>query len=269
MESLFVTDRKRRVVAIGEVTFGTGSVPIIAGPCSVEPEYVSQAQEVAQAGAAILRGCIFKPRTRPSSFQGLGEEGIESLALARRRTGLPAIAEPLSPVHIDLLHPHVDGFLIGSRSMHNTPLLRAAGGSGLPIILKRGLAATYEEWLGAAEYVTDAGGNDLILCERGIRTFETTTRNTLDISAVPILHELTDFPVIIDPSHAAGEARWVPALALAAVAAGADGLLIECHPSPQKAWSDAAQTVTPATLRAIHEKVGSFHGFEQESGAHA
>ncbi|TMC47246.1 MAG: 3-deoxy-7-phosphoheptulonate synthase, partial [Chloroflexi bacterium] len=203
------------------------------------------------AGARVLRGCVHKPRTRPESFQGMGAAGLPLLDEARRSTGLPVLAEPLQPEDIDGLRGHADALLVGARSMQNTPLLRAAGRSGMPVVLKRGLAATYDEWLGAAEYVLAEGNRSVILCERGIRTFETTTRNTLDVGAIPVLRERTGLPVIVDPSHAAGAAAWVPALALAAVAAGADGLLVECHPRPDTAWSDAAQAVTPAVLAEI------------------
>jgi 3-deoxy-7-phosphoheptulonate synthase len=238
-------------VTIGNVTIGGPEIAILAGPCAVESNYPEHAVAVAATGAAVLRGCIRKPRTSPTSFQGLGEEGLSLLDDARRLTGLPVLSEPLSADDIELLAPHVDALLIGARSMQNTPLLRAAGRSGLPVVLKRGLAATYDEWLGAAEYILEGGNDQVLLCERGIRTFETTTRNTLDVAAVPVLRERTSLPIIVDPSHAAGQARWVPSLALAAVAAGADGLLIECHPFPADSWSDAAQAVTPTTLRSL------------------
>ena len=238
-------------VRIGAAVFGGAAVPVIAGPCAVEPGYADHAAAAAAAGAGVLRGCIHKPRTRPESFQGLGAAGLPLLDAARSRTGLAILAEPLQPEDIDSLRGHADALLLGARSMHNTPLLRAAGRSGMPVVLKRGLAATYDEWLGAADYVLGEGNPDVILCERGIRTFETTTRNTLDVGAIPVLREPTRLPVIVDPSHAAGTAAWVPALALAALAAGADGLLVESHPTPAAAWSDAAQAVTPAVLAEI------------------
>lgn len=241
----------RRHVAIGDVVFGGAAVPVIAGPCSVEPNYVAHAEAVRGAGARVLRGSIFKPRTRPDSFQGMGSPGLDLLAAARAATGAPVVVEPLAVEHIALLRGRADALMIGARSMQNTPLLRAAGRSGLPVIIKRGMAATYDEWLGACDYVLEEGNDQVILCERGIRTFESATRNTLDVSAVPVLRERTGLPVIVDPSHAAGRTEWVPSLALAAVAAGADGLLVEAHPSPAASWSDPDQAVTPATLAAI------------------
>jgi len=240
-----------RKVAIGDVVFGADEVPVIAGPCSVEPGYLSHATEVAAAGASVLRGCVFKPRTRPDAFQGLGAAGFDLLDAARSQTGLPIVAEPLGVDHITDLAAHVDALQIGTRSMQNTPLLRAAGRSGLPVILKRGMSATLDEWLSAAEYIFAEGNTKVILCERGIRTFETATRNTLDLSAIPVLRQRTDLPIIVDPSHAAGTRDWVAALAMAAVAAGADGLLIEAHPEPDAAWSDAAQAIDIPTLHGI------------------
>lgn len=244
--------REHRRVRIGRnVVVGGAAVPVIAGPCSVENGYVAHADAMATAGADVLRGCVYKPRTRPGTFQGLGVDGLELLDEARRRTGLPVVSEVLSPDQLDHLLPHVDVLQIGARSMQNTPLLRAVGEVEKPVILKRGLAATYEEWLAAAEYITRGGNHDVILCERGIRTFETATRNTLDISAIPVLREMTNLPIIVDPSHAAGRAAWVPSLAIAAVAAGADGLLIEAHPDPAHAWSDGAQALTPQMLAEV------------------
>jgi 3-deoxy-7-phosphoheptulonate synthase len=241
----------RRLVPIGGVVFGGPAVPVIAGPCAVEPEYVSHALAMRDAGASVLRASVFKPRTRPDAFQGMGEAGLGLVETARAMTGKPVLVEPIGIEHVELLSGRADAFMIGARSMQNTPLLRAAGRSGLPVILKRGMAATYDEWLAAADYILGEGNDRVILCERGIRTFETATRNTLDVSAIPVLRERTPLPVIVDPSHAAGRGDWVPALALAAVAAGADGLLIESHPIPRESWSDAAQAITPATLEAI------------------
>ena len=243
--------RDSRPVTIGKVVFGGSGVPVIAGPCSVEPGYLDHARAAAAAGASALRGCVFKPRTKPNTFQGLGAEGIDLLDQARAEIGLPIVAEPLSEDHIKVLLGHVDALQIGARSMQNTPLLRAAGATGLPVILKRGLSATIDEWLGAADYILETGNSDIVLCERGIRTFETATRGTLDISAVAVLRERTSLPVIVDPSHAAGRSDWVAPLAIAAVAVGADGLLIEAHPAPSESWSDADQAVTPAVLADI------------------
>lgn len=238
-------------VSIGGVSVGGDTVPVIAGPCAVEAGYVEHALAAHHAGASALRGCVFKPRTRPGSFQGVGSAGLPLLDDARRITGLPIIAEPLESDDIELLRGHVDALLIGTRSMHNTPLLRAAGRSGMTVILKRGMSATYDEWLAAADYVTAEGNDQVILCERGIRTFETATRNTLDVSAIAVLREMTDLPVAVDPSHAAGNARWVPTLAVAALAAGADALLIECHPHPAMSMCDADQAITPDVLSRI------------------
>ena len=240
-----------RRVRIGDVVVGGESVPVIAGPCAVESGYVEHAVAAHRAGASALRGCVFKPRTRPGSFQGMGHVGLPLLDEARRITGLPVIAEPLQVDDIDLLRGHADALLIGARSMHNTPLLRAAGQSGMTVIVKRGMSATYDEWLAAAEYVTAEGNTQVILCERGIRTFETATRNTLDVSAVAVLREMTDLPIAVDPSHAAGKAGWVPSLAVSALAAGADALIVECHPDPARSMCDAAQAITPAALARI------------------
>src|SRR5579863_3932867 len=242
---------KTHQVHIGGVTIGGDDIPIIAGPCAVEDGYVEHAVAAQRAGASVLRGCVLKPRTRPGSFQGLGIAGLPLLDEARHVTGLPVIAEPLDADDIELLRDHVDALMIGARSMHNTPLLRAAGQSGMSVILKRGMSATYDEWLAAAEYVTGEGNTQVILCERGIRTFETATRNTLDVSAIAVLRELTDLPIAIDPSHAAGKAAWVPSLAVAALAAGADALLVECHPDPASSLCDAAQAITPEVLGGI------------------
>src|SRR5580700_4272405 len=238
-------------VSIGAVAVGGDTVPVIAGPCAVEPGYVDHAVAVHRAGASALRGSVFKPRTRPGSFQGLGAAGLALLDEARRITGLPVIAEPLAGDDIELLRGHADALLIGARSMHNTPLLRAAGQSGMTVILKRGMSATYDEWLAAADYVTAEGNREVILCERGIRTFETATRNTLDVSAIAVLRDMTDLPIAVDPSHAAGNSRWVPSLAVAALAAGADALLVECHPDPAASLCDAAQAITPEALGRI------------------
>jgi 3-deoxy-7-phosphoheptulonate synthase len=242
-------------VRIGDVLFGGVGVPVIAGPCAVEPAYPAQVEAVAAAGASVLRGCVHKPRTRPDTFQGLGAAGYPLLDAARAATGLPVISEPLEVADVERLAEHCDAFLIGARSMQNTPLLREVGRGLHPVVLKRGISATYDEWLGAAEYVLAGGNDQLVLCERGIRTFETATRNTLDVAAIPVLRERTGLPVIVDPSHAAGQRAWVAPLAMAAVAAGADGLIIECHPDPAASWSDAAQAISPEQLRAIVDAV--------------
>ena len=243
------------LVSIGDVVIGGPRVPVLAGPCAVEPGYVGHAAAVAGARAAVLRGCVLKPRTHPGSYQGLGQAGTALLDDARRLTGLPILAEPLEVADVEMLMPHVDALMIGARSMQNTPLLRAAGRSGRPVILKRAFCATYDEWLGAAEYILGEGNDQVVLCERGIRTFETATRNTLDVSAIVVLRERTTLPIIVDPSHAAGRAAWVTPLAVAAVAAGADGLLVECHPQPSQSLSDPLQAITPDQLRRLIDAV--------------
>nr|WP_083466970.1 3-deoxy-7-phosphoheptulonate synthase [Kibdelosporangium sp. MJ126-NF4] len=236
------------IVKIGDAVFGSGDLPIISGPCSVEPGYVEHAEAAALAGADVLRGCVFKPRSGPDRFQGMGADAIPLLDKARARTGLPIIAEPLDGSDIDLLKSHVDAFLIGARSMRNARLLLAAGEAGLPVVLKRSFAATYDEWIGSADYIRSAGNPNVILCERGIRTFITETRNTLDIAAVPVLRTKTDLPIIVDPSHAAGRSDWVLPLALAGVAVGADGLIVESHPVPGESWTDCDQAIDTAAL---------------------
>ncbi len=240
---------------------GRGGAPIIAGPCSVESErqICEIAALVKEAGAAALRGGAFKPRTAPYSFGGLGERGLEYLALARERTGLPIVTEALDIGHLDLVARYADVIQVGSRNMHNAPFLFQLGAHplGKPVLLKRGFGATVEEFLFAAEHIllgrfsTGRDDADVILCERGIRTFETSTRFTLDIGAVAVLQEKTHLPVIVDPSHPAGDRRYVPPLARAAVAAGAGGLLVEVHPDPDRAWSDARQSLDPFAFREM------------------
>jgi 3-deoxy-7-phosphoheptulonate synthase len=241
----------RRLVRVGPVTFGGPRPVVIAGPCAVEPDYLDTARQLAALGVPMLRGGAFKPRTRPESFQGLGKAGLSLLAQARQLTGLPAVTEVLAPEDVPLVAAHVDCLQVGSRNMQNFRLLAAVGESGRPVILKRGIAATYDEWLAAADYILLAGNPDVILCERGVRGFEPRTRYTLDLSAVVVLRDLTDLPVIVDPSHAAGLAAWVPPLAAAALAVGADGLLVEAHPRPGESWCDAPQALDLATLATI------------------
>ena len=245
----------RRVVRIGSLAIGASRPVLIAGPCSVEPTYVDQAVALAATGVDALRAGVFKPRTHPDSFQGMGVEALPLLAEARLRTGLPLISEVMSAADAEAIGNYVDGFQVGTRNMQNYRLLEALGDLGRPVILKRGLSATIDEWVAASEYLRRRGNDDVVLCERGIRTFETRTRNTLDISAVVVARELTDLPVIVDPSHAAGRREWVPALARAAVAVGADGLLVEAHPSPDEAWSDGPQTIDLGTLEDLSELV--------------
>ena len=238
------------------VTIGGGSLHIMAGPCSVESEaqIISVAQDIKASGATLLRGGAFKPRTSPYAFQGLKAEGLDLLKTARKATGLPIVTEIMRASHIDMFE-NVDIIQVGARNMQNFELLKELGKIDKPILLKRGLSATIEEWLMSAEYIM-AGGNDkVIFCERGIRTYETFTRNTLDISAVPILKKLSHLPVIVDPSHAAGKSWLVDPLAMSAVAAGADGLMIEVHNDPPHALSDGAQSLTPKQFDVVAKKV--------------
>ena len=241
---------------------GEGYMDVIAGPCSVESEeqICEIARRVKAAGASFLRGGAFKPRTSPYAFQGLRAEGIELLTEARAKTGLPIVTEIMSLQHLDLFND-VDIIQVGARNMQNFELLKELGHSKKPILLKRGLANTIEELLMSAEYITAGGNNQVILCERGIRTFETMTRNTLDISAVPILKKATHFPVVFDPSHASGISSLVLPLSLAAVACGADGLIIEVHNDPKNALSDGAQSLTPDEFDTVMSKISAQAAF--------
>ena len=238
------------------VNIGNGSLHIMAGPCSVESEeqIVEIAKSIKASGATLLRGGAFKPRTSPYSFQGLKSEGLDLLKIVRKETGLPIVTEIMRTEHIDMFE-NVDIIQVGARNMQNFDLLKELGKTKKPVLLKRGLSATIEEWLMSAEYIM-AGGNDrVILCERGIRTFETYTRNTLDVSAIPIVKELSHLPVVVDPSHASGKSRLVEPLAMAAVAAGADGLMIEVHNDPPHALSDGAQSLTPEQFKNTAKKI--------------
>ena len=242
------------VIDVNGVKIGGGSFAVIAGPCSIESEeqITYCAQRVKDAGASLLRGGAFKPRTSPYSFQGLRAEGLELLQEARKVTGQPIVTELMNNEHIPLfLDARVDMIQIGARNMQNFELLKAVGKLNVPVLLKRGLSSTLEELVMSAEYIMAEGNPNVVLCERGIRTFETSMRNTLDISAVPMLKKMTHLPVVIDPSHAAGIAFMVPALAQAAVAVGADGLMIETHNDPAKAKSDGAQSLTPDQFDAL------------------
>ena len=240
------------IVDIAGHKFGGDNFQIIAGPCSIESEkqIISIAQEVKKAGATLLRGGAFKPRTSPYSFQGLRGEGLELLLKAKKETGMPIVTEIMSVTHLDLFKD-VDLIQIGARNMQNFELLKEVGKTKKPVLLKRGLANTIEEWLMSAEYIMSEGSHDVILCERGIRTFEPYTRNTLDLSAIPLLHELTHLPVIVDPSHASGLSRLVKPLSLASVGAGADGLMIEVHNDPANALCDGAQSIKPDAFSDI------------------
>ncbi|MDR0916450.1 MAG: 3-deoxy-7-phosphoheptulonate synthase [Oscillospiraceae bacterium] len=237
---------------------GGGNFVVIAGPCSVESEdqILSVARDVKLAGASFLRGGAFKPRTSPYAFTGLGLDGLDLLKIAREKTGLPIVTEIMSAEHLDRFAEDVDVIQIGARNMQNYTLLRQVGSLAKPVLLKRGLSSTIDELLLAAEHVMAGGATDIMLCERGIRTFETATRNTLDLSAVPVLQQKTHLPVIIDPSHATGYWHLVEPMSLAAVAAGADGLIIEVHNQPELALCDGAQSVTPQVFRRIMTRVG-------------
>lgn len=241
---------------------GAGEFAVIAGPCSVESEeqILSIARDVKAYGASFLRGGAFKPRTSPYAFKGLGMDGLELLKTARAKTGLPIVTEIMSSEYLDAFAEDVDVIQIGARNMQNFTLLRQVGEINKPVLLKRGLSSTIEELLMAAEHVMAGGSQQVMLCERGIRTFETSTRNTLDLSAVPVLRSKSHLPVVIDPSHATGYWHLVEPMALAAVAAGADGLIIEVHNHPEAALCDGAQSITPQVFKALMEKVRGIRG---------
>ena len=235
---------------------GREKIVVIGGPCSVEGEeqMVSVAQKVKAAGGTMLRGGAYKPRTSPYAFQGLGTEGVLDMVKAREVTGLPIVSELMSEDRIEEFEQYVDLVQIGARNMQNFQLLKAVGKMKKPVLLKRGLANTIEEWIMSAEYIMAAGNENVIFCERGIRTFEKYTRNTLDLSVIPIIKEKTHLPIIIDPSHATGNWRYVESMSLAAIAAGADGLIIEVHENPECAWSDGAQSLKPDRFASVIEK---------------
>ena len=244
------------IIEVGDARIGGGYFAMIAGPCSVESEdqIVEVAQAVKASGANLLRGGAFKPRTSPYAFQGMGAEGIRLLLKAKEATGLPIVTEIMNISTLDLF-ADVDVIQVGARNMQNFDLLKELGKTDKPILLKRGLANTIQELLMSAEYIMSEGNDKVILCERGIRTFETATRNTLDLSAVAVLHNLTHLPVVVDPSHATGKAELVPAMALAATAAGADGIMVEVHNNPAAALCDGAQSLTPAQFDELNRKV--------------
>lgn len=244
------------IVDVNGIKVGGNKIVMIAGPCSVEGEnqICRIAQQVKDAGACMLRGGAYKPRTSPYAFQGMGTKGILALDKARKLTGLPIVSELMAVEHLDEFVEHVDVIQIGARNMQNFDLLKAVGRTKKPILLKRGLANTIQEWIMAAEYIMSEGNPNVIFCERGIRTFETYTRNTLDLSVVPIIKERTHLPIIIDPSHAAGDWKLIESLSLAAIAAGADGLIIEVHDDPANAWSDGSQSLKPEKYAALVEK---------------
>ena len=247
------------VVTVGKARIGGGSFGVIAGPCSVETEeqIVEVAQAVKASGASMLRGGAFKPRTSPYAFQGMGTPGLDLLVEARKATGLPIVSEIMAPRYVELFEEKVDVVQIGARNMQNFELLKEVGKMSKPVLLKRGLSNSYEEWIMSAEYIMAGGNENVILCERGIRTFETYTRNTLDVSAIPAVKQMSHLPVIVDPSHAAGMYWMVEPLALAAVAAGADGLIIEVHNDPAHAKCDGQQSLTPKKFDELMGKVGA------------
>ncbi|HEY3260215.1 MAG TPA: 3-deoxy-7-phosphoheptulonate synthase [Pseudonocardiaceae bacterium] len=243
----------RSVVEVGGVPIGPHTVTLIAGPCAVEtPDQTLAAARMAQAaGATLLRGGAFKPRTSPYAFQGLGERGLQILADVRAETGLPIVTEVVGAQDVDMVAEYADMLQVGTRNMQNFPLLQAVGAAGRPVLLKRGMNATIEEWLMAAEYIAQRGNLDIVLCERGIRTFETATRNTLDISAVPVAQRLSHLPVIVDPSHSGGRRDLVLPLSRAAVVAGADGVIVDVHPQPEIALCDGPQALVAEDLQKL------------------
>ncbi len=245
------------VVRVGNAEIGGGSFSVIAGPCSVESEaqIIEVAEDVKRSGAALLRGGAFKPRTSPYSFQGMGLEGLDLLLEAKAVTGLPIVSEIMAPRYVDAFEEKVDLVQIGARNMQNFDLLKEVGRMSKPVLLKRGLSNSYEEWIMSAEYIMAGGNENVILCERGIRTFETYTRNTLDVSAIPAIKRMSHLPVIVDPSHSAGMYWMVEPLTMAAIAAGADGLIIEVHNDPPHAKCDGQQSLTPENFDALMGKV--------------
>jgi len=249
------------VIRVLDAVIGDGSLTVMAGPCSIESrdQLIETADSVAAAGATVLRGGAFKPRTSPYSFQGLGIQGLRYLAEVRDRTGLPVITEVMEPNQVDIVAEYADILQIGTRNMQNYSLLRDVGRVARPVMLKRGYGATVEEWLMAAEYIVSSGNPNVILCERGIRTFETYTRNTLDLAAVPVLNHLTHLPVIVDPSHATGKRWLVQPLAVGGVAVGADGVMVEVHPNPDDALSDAEQQLTLDQFREMMAAIVPVH----------
>jgi 3-deoxy-7-phosphoheptulonate synthase len=253
----------RSVVQVRGVPIGPHTVTLIAGPCAVEtPDQTLEAARMAQrAGATLLRGGAFKPRTSPYAFQGLGEPGLRILAAVRDETGLPVVTEVLGAQDVAVVAEYADMLQIGTRNMQNFPLLQAVGAAGKPVLLKRGMSATVDEWLMAAEYIAQRGNLDIVLCERGIRTFETATRNTLDISAVPVVQRLSHLPVIVDPSHSGGRRDLVLPLSRAAIVAGADGVIIDVHPQPDIALCDGGQALVGEDLQVLAHTLARLTGF--------
>jgi 3-deoxy-7-phosphoheptulonate synthase len=265
LTSLNGDDAKRTVVTVGEVKIGVDLV-VIAGPCSVEGEEqtIKTAQEVKEAGASMLRGGAFKPRTSPYEFQGLGLKGLKILEKAKRETGLPVVTEVTDPRDVSWVCEYADVLQIGTRNMQNFSLLKEAGKVGKPVLLKRGMYSTLREWLNCAEYILAEGNPNVILCERGIRTFETYTRNTLDLSIVPSVKEVSHLPVIVDPSHGTGRLSLIEPMSLAAIAAGADGVMIEVHHNPCEALCDKDQAMPPDMFAGLMKKLQSLRSHMNE-----
>ena len=257
------------VVDVAGVKIGGGNFAVIAGPCSVESEeqIVEVARDVKRSGATLLRGGAFKPRTSPYSFQGMGTPGLDLLLEAKAKTGLPIVTEIMDPRMVELFEEKVDLVQVGARNMQNFELLKEVGKMSKPVLLKRGLANTYEEWIMSAEYIMAGGNENVILCERGVRTFESYTRNTLDLSAIPAVRKMSHLPIIVDPSHAAGMYWMVEPLALAATAIGADGLIIEVHNDPQHAKCDGQQSLTPTKFDNLMKKVESLRDWTTHIGS--
>ncbi|MGQ9472198.1 MAG: 3-deoxy-7-phosphoheptulonate synthase [Candidatus Aminicenantales bacterium] len=273
MDGLKLTLRKASpatIIKLDSLEIGRDFI-LIAGPCSVETEeqMLETAREVKRAGANILRGGAFKPRSSPYSFQGLGLKGLKILRQVREEVGLPVVSEVLDPRDVGWMAEYVDLFQVGARNMQNFSLLKEVGQTKIPVILKRGMNSTIQEWLLCAEYILTSGNPNVILCERGIRTFERYSRNTLDITAVPAVKELSHLPIIVDPSHAAGKASLVPALSLAAVAGGADGLMIEVHYRPEQALCDGEQSLPPKEFSQLARKIFKLRKFLEDSSSEA
>jgi 3-deoxy-7-phosphoheptulonate synthase len=260
--------KDRSVVKVGRARFGGGYFGVIAGPCAVESErqLMKAAVKIREAGGVMLRGGAFKPRTSPYSFQGLEVEGLKLLARARRESGLPVVTEVINNETVDVVAEYADMLQIGARNVQNFSLLKRAGKSGRPILLKRGMSTTIKEFLMSAEYVLSEGCKDVVLCERGIRTFENATRNTLDISAVPVIQERSHLPIIVDPSHASGVREYVATLGYAGMAAGADGLIVEVHPDPQKALCDGPQSLDLKDFGEFMKRLRQLAKFHRHKG---
>ncbi|HSB82644.1 MAG TPA: 3-deoxy-7-phosphoheptulonate synthase [Candidatus Methylomirabilis sp.] len=250
----------RTIVKVRDVEIGGDRLPIVAGPCSVEnaDQILETAKAVKDAGASILRGGAFKPRTSPYAFQGLGEEGLRLLAAARDETGLAIVTEVMKPEDVDLIAEYADMLQVGARNMQNFALLKRVGEARKPVLLKRGISSTIQEFLMAAEYILSEGNYDVVLCERGIRTFETATRFTLDLNAVPVIKKLSHLPVMVDPSHGTGHWEYVTAMAKAGIACGADALMIEVHVRPEIAFSDGIQSLKPSLFRQLMQEIAPF-----------